>query len=1231
MNKNIILTFILIISFSSLISQNQQVGLLWKISGNGLTKPSYIYGNMHVSSKIAFRLGEEFYESINIVDKIALESNPIIWLNEIMNSKLAQNYIGEFDLTNQNTDGFYKNQFRLYISDNEDFSNALSSEHYFMNWLLYRENKSNSDFEEETFLDMFIYQAGAKNKKEVLSLEDFRENTKIVELSSLPDMEDKVQSQWFIKLTKEKSYGELLEEAYRKQDLSLIDSLQKEVSSNNGLYYMLYVRNEKMVWKIDSILKSGTSLFSGVGAAHLPGEKGMLKLLESMGYTVTAMPITFSDKARTLREEFDNKKLPLQNFTTFTTDLFSVDVPVAIYETPYSEMQRQWFGPELTNGSHFTIKQISTLSYFKGVSQDEYFQKFDSLLFENIPGKIESKTVINNPFYKGFDIINKTKNGDYQRYNILITPMNIFIFKMGGKDDFVLKQGDKFFKSIKLKNPEKEWIQVSPLRNDFSVNVPNHFSLNYNTKISNLYGHPILEAWDVDDSSYYLVQRRSLFYFSHLEEDEFELKRIAEQFFIKMELDSVKAIIVTNQTHPTAIAYGFTRDSVPMAVKVIINGPYYYLLAAISNNKSNQEKFFDSFLVQNFKYLFSNEIIHDSTTMLSLKSNYLLPTPIEYTFQKAQNNKRNKNKTEDLSFQETTKTEHFYSETYEKVIVTTKKFHIYESYENIDSLWNREILKLLKSSEKNSSYNNNYSSQNEEAFVLNNYRTSPDYVLLNRKKLTENGFQVLYVSISDTNTSRAYHYKFILNHGLLFKISAMGDTSKNQSDFILSFFNSAQPFDTIAGRSLFEDKASLFFASIYGNDSLSKVNALQSTFRVRFKAKDIDSLKLVLNEYRFPAKYIDSRKILISKLIKIKEFDDMDYIEELYKKAGDTSMYQIEILHNLALKGTKKSISTYLKLLNFDVPISGDKWNNGLFIYPLRYNLTPNKPKSEAFPSLLNYTFIDKYREAIISTIAQQVDSNFINPSVYKKNISQLLREAKIVLKEEISYEQTQQAQKNQNNYSSSKTYEYRDNDLLISYATVLIPHYKNKDVKEFLSKFNNLKNYTIRNEVFCRMQKSGIEIDSSVWNQLADDPINLSSLYESMTQWKIADKFPMKFMTQEKMAKSLLFQTGFNFKEDSIIFIEKRFLNDSKDSGFVYFFKTKSKGKQDWVLNYIGYQPKDANLVNLSNKVTERNDRINKSIPIKEIIDEKVNILILRHRPHADGSEDRQNYGYYY
>src|SRR4030095_14201557 len=56
--------------------------LLWEISGNGLKKPSYLFGTMHVSDKLAFHLGDSFYTAIKSADVVALETNPESWQDD---------------------------------------------------------------------------------------------------------------------------------------------------------------------------------------------------------------------------------------------------------------------------------------------------------------------------------------------------------------------------------------------------------------------------------------------------------------------------------------------------------------------------------------------------------------------------------------------------------------------------------------------------------------------------------------------------------------------------------------------------------------------------------------------------------------------------------------------------------------------------------------------------------------------------------------------------------------------------------------------------------------------------------------------------------------------------------------------------------------------------------------------------------------------------------------------
>src|SRR5215813_10479275 len=82
-------TLALLVIFNFSFSQTTKIkadkypSLLWEITGNGLSKPSYLFGTMHVSSKMVFHLSDSFYLGIKNADVVALETNPESWQEDM--------------------------------------------------------------------------------------------------------------------------------------------------------------------------------------------------------------------------------------------------------------------------------------------------------------------------------------------------------------------------------------------------------------------------------------------------------------------------------------------------------------------------------------------------------------------------------------------------------------------------------------------------------------------------------------------------------------------------------------------------------------------------------------------------------------------------------------------------------------------------------------------------------------------------------------------------------------------------------------------------------------------------------------------------------------------------------------------------------------------------------------------------------------------------------------------
>ncbi|MFD1551313.1 hypothetical protein DNU06_12670 [Putridiphycobacter roseus] len=1179
-----LLLFLLCLSYSVSAQVNQK-SLLWKITSPESEKTSYLYGTMHISGRLAYHLGEEFFNAIESVDAVALESNPIIWLDEIFNSKYANDYLGKFGFQSQTYKGFYQDAFKLERPTNKLLKQYIASDHYLSNWMLYRENKSQLDFEEETFLDLFIYQTGKKQQKNVYSLEDFKATTNLSKMGNLPDPNKKENKAWFEKLTKDKNARDLIEDAYRNKDVMLLDSLHGQINTDNFLKYMLDVRNDLMAAKIDSFIrKKDISLFVGIGAAHLAGEKGVIQFLRNKGYTIEPMTTTITDKAKSIKTVYDQMTTKLDFNNTYQSDLFSVKIPGKMYETPpETNNQRQFFSPELTNGTYFSIKQISTYGLLKGKSAKNYETKIDSLLFESIPGKIISRKKIQKNDFNGVDILNKTANGNYQRYQIYYTPIHVFIFKMGGKNELVKNQSDAFFNAIQLKEIKTDWTTTRSLNNDFSTATPSYYHFKNNDRITSLYNHPELEAFDPKTKSYYLLKRASLHDFGFIETDVYELQRLTAKFLKSNEIDTFSISYLQNSTYPSSITKANNANGDFITLKIIIKGPYYYLLMRTTPTETPIDSFFTAFKFNQLEYQYPFEKYDDSTLLFSVKSNFLYPSAFNDLYSKAyaiKNKNLKKNKT-DNSYKSNTESRIYYSENYERVYVEAFKYHDYAHFDKIDSLWAEE---------------------------KNYYTKTKKLVIQQEASSKDNQQYYMQLSLTDTNSSRMIWVKEILHHGTLYTLKANLDTLSTPSPFIQNFFDSFKPFDTLIGESVLENKADLFFKNIHSKDSLVKAQAITSVKDyITFEDKDFQALKEVISNYLFSEKQMDYKKQLIEEIGKLKNPLIYDYLVSIYEKYEDTASYQLAILRGLTSQNTKKGNDLFLKLLEKDTPLSNNNYEIYSIIFPLFDSLSL---ASNLYPELLNYSFIKQYKTPIYMLLSSLVTAKKIKPKKYKQNYKQLVREAKIELKEQISYEQYEQGKK-PSGYGY-ESYKNQGNDLLSNYITLLKPFEKKSDVAYFFHKLSLVQDYIVQTNIVLNQIQVKEPVSDSVLTYLAADLINREYLYGQLKGMDKLTYFPKKYNHQNALVESILYQDNFNQETDSMIFIERKWLEMQNDTGYVYFYKSKRKNEDNWVLDYIGLQPLNENEINLDPRFITDGIKIEKYKDLEEIIKEEVASILL-------------------
>src|SRR5580698_1571847 len=315
-------------------SQSTYPSILWEISGNGLQKPSYLFGSMHISNKEVFHLSDSFYMAIKSCDVVALEVDPNEWQPDMFRLEEAQQVVRLYSYSATDAEYLSENDFRQRNYTDQLIA-ALREEPFVMNGLLYRTTTPLANFQEDTYLDLYIYQTGRRLGKEGAGVENYLQSEKISIEAMEAELKEKRERKIFPEGENAFTIGTKMQEAYRRGDLSLMDSLDQLLSSSKAFTErFLYDRNVIQANSMDSIMRR-RSLFVAVGAAHLPGSRGVIELLRKKGYTLR--PVIMPDRDANRRDDIDKIKVPV-TFTSFTSEGgdFSVSLPGKLYRRPES-------------------------------------------------------------------------------------------------------------------------------------------------------------------------------------------------------------------------------------------------------------------------------------------------------------------------------------------------------------------------------------------------------------------------------------------------------------------------------------------------------------------------------------------------------------------------------------------------------------------------------------------------------------------------------------------------------------------------------------------------------------------------------------------------------------------------------------------------------------------------------------------------------------------------------
>ena len=282
--RYVILFFTLFISLFS-NAQELEKSLLWKISGNGLKKPSYLFGTIHLTCDTsldantlnALETTEQLYLELDMDDKsIQMKLMKLMMMKD--GAKLSTLLSPEdFKIL----DEFMKKNLNMSAKLFDSFKPFMISSMLFPKML---DCKSQS-------VESELMKITKEQNEEVFGLEKVEDQMKVFDAIPYQDQADELLKTIKDDLKKDKKEMNEMMTIYQNKDiegmLKMMDDSDNKITSENQ-DVLLNNRNKNWIPIMVKTMKDKATFF-GVGAGHLAGEEGVIKLLRKQGYKVEAV------------------------------------------------------------------------------------------------------------------------------------------------------------------------------------------------------------------------------------------------------------------------------------------------------------------------------------------------------------------------------------------------------------------------------------------------------------------------------------------------------------------------------------------------------------------------------------------------------------------------------------------------------------------------------------------------------------------------------------------------------------------------------------------------------------------------------------------------------------------------------------------------------------------------------------------------------------------------------
>lgn len=1082
--------------FLSLFLSAQKTGkynsLLWRISGNGLSKPSYLYGTMHITDSKVFHFTDSVYYGIEQTDGFAAELDIESMMNEFIGAFLNSGRSEEEEIA---TGGR-----KIFLVDSLDkkflskYKSVLEKKYGKpLKKIRIRDINTGSDLtftemlrngDMNTFMDAWLFDLARKQGKWVGGIEDPEDQFDVLNSISL---EEKITG---LKESPDdqKKFFDWMIDTYLKQNLDEIDVTDEIWRGSKDL--ILIKRNKKMARRMDSLAKI-RSMFFAVGAAHIPGDEGVVSLLRSQGYTVT--PVYSINRIAPEDYNFKQVEIPWVN-TGSGSKLYSIEMPgkpVDIYLNSDSSMVMRMY---------FDVVQMRAF-FTAGLSIPPlYIGRQDSLLnnlMKNYTDRGMNVTIkditINEVTGKemtGTDTLGNLLRAQFFSSQSMIVMNIISAFKknmLSGSDP------ERFFNSFKLDEEEKitgnskteivhGWHRYNLDKYGFSVELPLTYTENKKIYENESWEQHQFTAMDQKDDIFYgmAVSTIKKGYYSNSDSAYFE--ELAENMITNLEAEEISNRHFTFSGYPACEIKGkkaSTNGIIYLKMFFVNKGPRSYLLFTTSAKEDNKDdgtgRFFSSF---NF---------------IPGKANFWKPRkPEDKSFGTWSPSEINKEEIQESQYEE--------------------KYSILDTASMIQFFIDRETFPPYFWADSDTGFLND---------KVKTYISYTDSVIFNTP-YTKGNIHGVDLLVKMDGTHNRKRLRAFMNGDTLYSIySFLPEQYLEQENFKRVFEDFTMNVESPA-RTLYNKKTMQLMLALQSKDSATFSSAKETLAYVNFSREDIPDLQqaLLYPYMDFDTTYYYNIGKDIS--VKIEELDSsyssIEFIRKNYPLlSGDREMIKPYLLGLLSQLKTKESYEL-LKELILKSPPQINKaiyFRNGLYdSVALTKNLYPEIISLTADPALFDF---------INDITLMMIDSGAVDKSILKSYSNGFLKSGNRILSE--SPDQLKE-----------RYFQYTS-------FVKLLGLLNSPETNEMLKKFGQLEIMDLKNTVVIAQVTNGETPSADNIKKLASSDQYRKDLYDEFKKIGKESLFPKEFASQKLFGQSAIYSysSDDDYPPDRIEYIGER------------------------------------------------------------------------------------------